>query len=205
MKQIINRRNMSVLVMGLALWLVVGCDTPPRGSSGSRRDPYRTTAAERHDPRPLPAALTEYSDQVAESVARDLARISQDQQTPGRITVILGDIINKTGNVRSDEFELVRSRIRNLLLQSDYVRDQVKFVENRARMSRLAERERVASEGFFADPDDYDPKATYVLNGEMYRIHRGEINQYYFEFQLSHFASNEIVFSDRYDLKQVRQ
>ena len=59
----------------------------------------------------------------------------------------------------------------------------------------------VASENILADPPVYDPRTTYALNGDFYRIGRGETNQYYMEVQLVHFASNEIVFSDRYDAK----
>jgi hypothetical protein len=69
-------------------------------------------------------------------------------------------------------------------------------------MARIAEREGVADGGFFADPADYDPAITFALNGDFKRISRGAINQYYMEFMLVHFATNNIVFDQSYDLKQ---
>ena len=49
-----------------------------------------------------------------------------------------------------------------------------------------------------------DPQTTFVLNGDFYAIHRGNTNQYYMEFPLVSFATNEIVFSQRYDVKQLQ-
>lgn len=185
--------------------LLAGCNRPPIGERSGRLDPYDTTGGETGSLRVLPVALTEFSDQVAQRLAQDLAHIPQIRNAQGRVTVLVGDIENKTGIVSSNDFEFVRSRLRNELLGSRYVTDRIKFVARRARMSRIAERERVADEGYYADPPDYDPSTTFALNGDFYRVRRGDTNQYYMEFQLVHFATNEIVFSDRYDSKQVRR
>jgi len=182
---------------------LAGCHHPPQGRRAGRIDPYQTTHAEAASQKVLPVALTEFSDQVAQRVAQDLAEIPEIRDAKGRVTVLLGDINNKTRIVSSAEFDLVRRRLRNSLLNSPYVKDRIRFVERRIRMSRIAERERVASEGFDTGPADYDPNTTFALNGDFYRITRDRTNQYYMEFQLVHFATNEIVFSDRYDSKQV--
>jgi len=179
-----------------------GCAQPPRGSTGGRIDMGKTTDAERASPRILPGALIEFSDQVAQELAQDLAEVRTIRDAPSRCTIIVGDINNKTQIVSSDEFEMTRSRIRNNLLQSQYVTDRLKFVENRARIDQLRQREMVLPQEGPVGPDAYDPQTTYALNGDFYRVHRGNVNQYYMEFQLVHFASNEIVFSERYEVKQ---
>ncbi len=185
--------------MGLAGTLT-GCVTD-RGNSGGRVDISATTEAELDSAKVLPASLVEFSDQASRRIVQDLVVLPRIRDDAGRVTVILGDINNKTGIVSSTEFELVTARLRNNLINSGVARGTLRFVERRARMQDLAAREGVASEQVLADPPDYDPGTTYALNGDFYRIGRGETNQYYMEVQLVHFASNEIVFSDRYDDK----
>lgn len=188
------------LVLGAAL--AAGCN-PPQGDRGSRVDPGTVTTAERRSPGVLPTDLKEFSDQVSQRVAQDIAMIPEIKNAPGRVTVIVGDINNKTGIVSSNDFEYVRSRLRNNLLQSAYVKDKIRFVENRARMSGLRERELVGPNANNAEPPNYDPATTFALNGDFYRIARGDSNLYYMEFQLVHFKSNEIVFSDRYEERKI--
>jgi Peptidoglycan-synthase activator LpoB len=184
----------------VAVLFAAGC-VSDRGNSGGRIDVSATTEAELDSPKVLPASLTEFSDQAAGRIVQDLINLPRIRDNAGRVTVILGDINNRTGIVSSTEFELVTARLRNKLINSDTARGTLRFVERRARMQDLAAREGVASEQVLADPPDYDPQTTYALNGDFYRIGRGETNQYYMEVQLVHFASNEIVFSDRYDAK----
>ncbi len=186
---------------------VVGCAgvlngcVSDRGNSGGRIDISATTEAELDSAKVLPTSLVEFSDQASRRIVQDLVVLPRIRDDAGRVTVILGDINNKTGIVSSTEFELVTARLRNNLINSGVARGTLRFVERRARMQDLAAREGVASEQVLADPPDYDPGTTYALNGDFYRIGRGETNQYYMEVQLVHFASNEIVFSDRYDAK----
>ncbi len=180
--------------------LAVGCKSY-RGSSGGRVGVTETTEAEWDSAKVLPVSLVEFSDQASRAIVEDLVQLPRIRDDAGRVTVILGDINNKTGIVSSTEFEVVTARLRNNLINSDLARPTLRFVERRARMQDLAAREGVASGQVLADPPDYDPATTYALNGDFYRIGRGETNQYYMEVQLVHFASNEIVFSDRYDAK----
>lgn len=186
-------------VLGSAV--VLGGCVSDRGNSGGRIDISATTEAELDSPKVLPVSLIEFSDQASRRIVRDLVNLPRIRDNAGRVTVILGDINNKTGIVSSTEFELVTARLRNNLINSRTARGTLRFVERRARMQDLAAREGVASGQVLADPPDYDPATTYALNGDFYRIGRGETNQYYMEVQLVHFASNEIVFSDRYDAK----
>jgi len=184
--------------------LIAGChSTPPRGSDSGRIPTSVTTEAERRDERPLLVVYQEFSDQTAQQLAQDMVNLDLISPDGVRSTVILGDIMNKTGGlVSTQEFEMVRSRIRNNLLQSKHARKHVKWVENRARMERIAARERVGNNVQPVGPPTYDPKNTFTLNGDMYRINRGPVNLYYMEFNLVNFATNELVFSKRYQVKQ---
>jgi len=194
---------LSALVLAGAL----GCQTtPPRGNPSGRIDPSITTGAEVKDPRILPVGLMEFSDQVAEQFAQDIGELPEVGAGGVRSTIVLGDINNKTTIVSSDEFEMVRARIRNSLLKSKYVRGKVAWVENRARLASLAAREGVGTVNNPAGPEAYDPRNTFVINMDVFRIERGRsaVNQYYVEAQLVSFQTNEILFSERYEIKQVR-
>ncbi len=189
-----------VAVLGGITLIAVGCKSDP---TGRRIEVTETTTAELTSTKVLPVTLVEFSDQASRRIVEDLMVLPRIRDDAGRVTVILGDINNKTGIVSTNEFEVVTARLRNNLINSDIARGTLRFVEMRARMQDLAAREGVASGQILADPPDYDPQTTYALNGDFYRIGRGETNQYYMEVQLVHFATNEIVFSDRYDAKQT--
>lgn len=183
--------------------VLAGCDNPPRGKASGRVDITTTTAEERDSQKLLPVALIEFSDQVPAKLFQELSVLPQIKDATDRVTIIMGDIDNRTRIVPTSDFQVAAARIRNNLLTSPVGRSNFKFVERRARMTDLAARERVASAGELADPADYDPQTTYTLNGDFFRISRGETNYYYMEFQLVHFATNEIVFANRYEVKQV--
>ncbi len=195
------------MLSAVLLVAAAGCQTMPQGSSSGRIDTSRTTSAERNDARILPVGLMEFSDQVAQQFAQELGDLPEIGAGGIRSTIILGDINNKTQIVASDEFEMARSRIRNSLLSSRYVRGKVAWVENRARLASLAAREGVGTVNNPAGPDAYDPRHTFTVNMDVYRLGRGQanqVNQYYLEAQLVSFQTNEIIFSNRYEIKQVR-
>lgn len=195
-----NQNNKLTRLLMAIFWtplFLIGCQTV------GRIETTATTEAELKSSQVLPVALTEFSDQVPRDLARDLADIPTIRDATKRVTVTMGDLNNKTTLVSSDEFELVRSRIRNSLLQSQYVRDKIRFVEDPERMRYLRHRE--MGDNTALPNTQFDPATTFVLNGDFYRIGRGDTNQYYLEFQLVHFQTNEIVFSNRYDVKQVKK
>ena len=182
--------------------VVLGCRSEP----GGRIDLSQTTYAERKSGLVLPETLIEFSDQVPQRLIRDLEGIPEISGLDQRATILVGDINNKTDAVSTSEFEMVASRLRSNLINSDIARSEMRFVERRARMSRLAEREQVGTSEVPSGPANYDPRSTFTLNGDFYRVGRSgenDMNQYYMEFQLVNFATNEIVFSDRYDVKQL--
>ncbi|MFP4145364.1 MAG: hypothetical protein ACLFV3_09485 [Phycisphaeraceae bacterium] len=192
----------------LILVAAVGCQ-PPKGQSSGRIGVTTTTESETETEQLLPVTLIEFSDQFPQRLLQDLREEPDLQAIDGQATIVLGDINNKTSLVSSTEFEILMRRIRNNLLRSDIARGQFNFVADRSRLRRLAQRERVATDdGRVADAGAYDPQNTYVLLGDFYRIRRGgdeDTNYYYMEVQLVSFATNEIVFSDVYESKQVEQ
>jgi len=202
-----NPLSCAAALVSLAV-LTVGCQSPPPDyNDPPGRVPVTTsTAAERGSNRIQPPSLIEASDEVAQNLVQDLANTTVIREAPDRATIILGDINNKTRIVSSDEFEMVRSRIRNTLLNSDYSREKLRWVENRARLLNIAAREGVGETPGASQPPAYDPETTLALNGDFYRIDRrgdkDDTNLYYMEFQLVHFATNEIVRSYRYEVKQ---
>ncbi len=201
-------RFTALIVTTSCLLLLTACNTPDSEHRG-RVEVSETTKGEQTSNQVFPAALVEFADQVAADLPQKIAQIPE-LRTGDRATVLVGDINNKTYVVSSNDFEMVRSRIRNSVLQSDFVRSNVVFVENRARMGAVAQREGVGinPNTGTTGPGSYDPQTTWALNGDFYRIHRdtdkGDSNQYYMEFQLVNFATNQIVALPKYELKQWR-
>lgn len=187
-----------VAALTLSLALLSGCQ-----ERQYRLDPTETTEWEAQDARILPASLIEFSDQAAENIVRKLSTLPLIAETPGQVTVILGDMNNKTQIVNTNDFEMMAQRLRNNLLNSSIAADKLTFVEARQRVSQLANKERIAGvTGDIADPAAYPADRTYALTGDFYRVARGPMNQYYMQFQLVSFANNQIVWSDRMDVKQ---
>ena len=200
-------RARCAMLLPLALVLAIAlaaCDSPPRGDTAGRMGATDTHEAEAASPEILPAALIEFSDQVPRRLAQDLAELPRLRDAEGRATVIFGDINNRTGIVSSNDFEMMMRRMRSNLINAPAAKEHLRFVEDRGRMKDLAQRERVASDqGRVADPPNYDPATSYTLNGNFFRVARRGVNLYYMDIELSHFDSNEIVFSDRYEIKRA--
>lgn len=201
---------MPVLLVVPSLLLTPACGPERTG----RIDPYETTYPETRSARVLPVALLEFSDQVPERLIADLQQIPTLTQRPrpqGQpITVILGDMKNQTQIVPTSDFEAMAQRIRNQLVNSSIARDRLAFVEARSRVEDIAVKERIVTrpaqgdDPAVFDTGDYQADDTLILLGDFYRISRGDVNQYYMQFQLVDAATNRIVFSDRYDVKQIR-
>jgi PBP1b-binding outer membrane lipoprotein LpoB len=191
--------GVAVLTVGLG-----GCVQPPRGENNGRVEMTDTTPAERSSPEVQLTAQHEFSDDVAQQLAMDLSNVPELNRG-GRVTVVFGDIMNKTGIVPTTEFEGFRTRIRSKLMQSQNVLKNVRFVENRARLESLRSREMGGNGGGAAA---LDPASTFFLNGEMYRGTRGaqeEVNEYLMSYDLMSADTGEIVWHSRqYAVKQMR-
>ena len=200
-----QRTNM-LMPLTLAVALVAGCATDK--SYKGRVGTNQTTTYEIDDPRVQITALTEASDEVAQAFAKDLSLMEEVvaiNAAGNRATVIMGDINNRTQRVGSDDFEMMRARVRNTLLQSSYVKDKVRFVERRGRIGRIGAEELGPQEdGSTYVPPSYDAKTTFTMNGDLYEVARPEARQFYMELQLVSYRSGTIVFSKRYEVKQLR-
>ncbi|MFO0830591.1 MAG: hypothetical protein U0637_01985 [Phycisphaerales bacterium] len=187
-----------------------GCQ-PPRGDSGGRVDVTRTTPAERNDARVNTASLFEFSDQVSQQLAADLSQVPE-LNGEYRSTIVFGDINNKTGIVSSNDFEAFRMRIRGKLMQSRGVLKNVQFVENKARADDLIRRETGGSgdllqEGTRQERAALNADYTYFLNGNMYRVERGNsaTNTYLMNFELTNMKTGAIIWTNEpYEVKQAR-
>lgn len=184
---------------------------PPRGFTGGRVDPTRTTSAEANSAQVLPASLFEFSDKVAQQLASDLKTVPALNQE-FRQTIVFGNLTNKTGVVPTSDFEAFRTRVRGSLMQSQNVLRNVRFVDNKknvdANISRETSRNSdLLGEGKRQERADLDPKTTYMLDGEMYRVDRGQsqVNLYMLSYQLINMADGEVIWQNApYEVKQVR-
>ena len=119
-------------------------------------------------------------------------------ESPGRITVLFGDIQNETGNISTTEFAAVREKIKNNLLQSRTFNQNFRFLVSRAQLDELRRREVNTP----TNPNRFDERSTYTLNGTMYRIGRGNVNDYLITFQLMNFSDGQIVWVRDYQSRQ---
>lgn len=184
-----------------------GCDQsrttnpPPRGDTGGRVDPYRSTGVDAGSARASTVDLLEFSDRVGESLAARIARIPEIAQSPDRVVIEMGAIENNTQTPSSD-FAIMRRRVFSGLVNSDLVRPYADILE----APEITDRQR----GRFAtDPgstDRYDTRATYLLQGFFGELSRGGGIQsnYYYEMTLTNLQSRRIVFVEQFDSKQIR-
>lgn len=201
-----------------SVWGLLGCSAiPPSGSRSGRVDVTDTTPAEANSPQVLPTALVEFSDQVTQQLVADMKQVPE-LNGAYRVTVVFGDIANNTQIVSTTDFEAFRNRIRQKLMQSRTVLANVRFIESRARMEALRAREGVGQGspdllqqspgGAAGGMDAPDPRYTYFLNGDMYRVARGsrdQVNLYMLSFNLTNAQSGELIWTNSpYEIKQVR-
>jgi hypothetical protein len=207
---------MRVMMMVLALGLVagtVGC----QGTNSRRVPTGETTRPELDDVRQLPVSLIEFRESASADILQALPTARGISDTPERVTILMGEINNKTQSMSTNDYEYVASGIRSNLIRSRAAGDKLKFVEERRRVENIAAKERVATApapqpaqgeeirwggGSYYVPD-YDAATTYGLFMDVYEIRRGKTGLYYVEVQLVSFATNEIVYSFQTETKQV--
>lgn len=193
----------AAILFGLTLAVSIGCT--PDGSTGGRIDPYRTTEADYDSSRASMPSMLEFSDQVAAALAYDLADIPEVQNSPTKLVLELGDMENHTRTPYSD-FMLIQRRVQNQLLSSNVVKNQFILVEGPARMD--LEKQRVTSND--SSSARYDAGQTFMLMGDFFESNRvekdrgGDVRRYYFTFKLVNLQTRQIVFSNDYDLAQLR-
>lgn len=189
-------------VLGLAA--LAGCKTP-QGNVGGRMDPYRTTYSDVASNQASMPDLYQFSDQTAAELAQQLAQIPEIEDSPSKVVLELGDILNKT-DTSTQDFELIQRRLRSKLLTTRVLRDRVMFVEGRQRMDREMERIQGTDDADLLQEgtrgggtDRYPSRQTYLLQGDFLESVRGGVRRYFFNFKLTNLASREIVFDQYMD------
>lgn len=198
------------LVAASSIAMLAGC-MPPKGESNGRVETTDTTKAEWKSPQVTPTALTEFSDQVAQQLAYDLSSIPELNGAT-RVNVVFGNIENKTGIVSTSDFEAFRTRIRQQLMQSRNVNNKIKFIANKSQVDSVLERETsrggdLLQDGSRPERADFNRDYTYFLQGEMYRVARGNdsVNLYMMSFNLTSARDGGIIWTNSpYEVKQVR-
>jgi len=187
-----------LVVLGLLGLMVIGGCSAPKGK------PPRATGGQAD-----PETLIEFAGQVSEALPAQVADRFSHLEQPGVIE--MGDIVNRTYTDTND-FRVVRQRIRNAMINSDILRQYFIVVEDIDRMQRELERlSPDEPEGLLDDdalaPEGttrlaYDPEHVYVFNGEMGEITRSGGSYYLFEFTLTHLATRQIMFSNTIESRQ---
>lgn len=206
------RRTWAVALVMVVAGGLSACNAPPRGKGVGRVETTDSTRAETRSAQVQPAALIEFSDQVAQQLAEDLSKLPEFNGGY-RSTVVFGDLSNKTGIVPTTDFQAFRTRVRQKLLQSTVVRNKIRWVESLDKVEDLRRRElgtgrsdvlQEGTAGGRSTPLNAD--YTYFLDGEMYRVDRGNgaVNLYMLSFNLANAQSREIVWTNSpYEIKQV--
>ncbi|MCX5658449.1 MAG: hypothetical protein NTW19_01850 [Planctomycetota bacterium] len=207
-----SRHQAALLLLASAGLLAAGCESVPRGESGGRIDPYRTTASDRASNSASIPAMMEFSDATVAALVQDLSEIDEIRNSPNKVVLELGSLANKT-QTPSTDFEQIQARVRGQLFQSKLIRSHFIIVEGRGRMNTELNRVNGGGSGngdllqegstTAGGTARYDPKITYVLQGDFYESNRGDRRQYYFEFKLTNLASREQVFLKNFDLAQT--
>ena len=200
------------VVLGAALAGSSGCNSnqqaPPPGSSSGRIPVDEITYGEVRSDRISAVSLTEFADISASQLVEDMARLPEFRESEFAMYVVYGDIINKTGNVPTADLESVRASIRSRLMQSDFVRNQVRFIASRDRYESLraqefGRQEDLLQEGRGNGGRRLDPEYVLFLNGELYRIGRGRVNQYMLSFTLMRASDGVLLWESRpYESKE---
>jgi hypothetical protein len=187
----------SALLLVLPIVLAAGCHPPPGHDSG-RLGASSTTVAERQSEQIPLTSIVEASDKVSQDLARDVARIAGEVGKGYRVTVVFGDLENKTqGVVNTTDFETTRERIKSRLVQSGFFRDNVRFVANRAALESLNNREIAGTQ-----PAPLNPEYTLYLSGFLSGSFRGTSNYYYMNFKLIRASDGEEIFNNDYEIKR---
>lgn len=196
----------AALLLGATLLWSLACS---KGDRGGRVGVSEVTEGERKSGQIYGGDLFSASDDVAMALAGDINRLSEEDWGGYRVTLILGDISNKTRAMPTSDFEVVRDRIKNKLSKSRLFRDNVKVVANRQRVESMNRKELGNDDEDLLDEGKPDktkmrtgnPEYTFYLLGNAYAVHRGDTVLYYMAFTLTRAADGEEVFAQDYEVK----
>lgn len=197
-------------VFALATLLMIGCGDKTKGLSSGRVELTETTTAEINSGKILIGDLASASTKIANEFVLDLNRLVEEEWDGYRVTLILGDIANKTSGlarVSTTDFEYVQGRILSQLTKNKSFRENVKVTRKNSRIEQLKKREKMNSgnllenEGGSNAIDRGNDEYVYFLNADMYTINRGSTSLYYLKFTVDNANDGSVVFSDSYEVK----
>jgi len=193
-----------------SLSLLAACNQGPRGDTDGRIDPYNRTRIDAASPEADSVTLLEFSDQVGQDLAAQLAQIPEIRSSPSKVLIELGSIQNRTRTPSSD-FAAIQRRVFLTLVQSDFARNVADIVEDVDRMdadaARVAPAPATDAQGRPTHQTArYPAEQTYFLQGTFSELSRGGGRQstYVFDFTLTSAASRKIVYARQITPKQVR-
>ncbi|MEZ6318259.1 MAG: hypothetical protein R3B49_05810 [Phycisphaerales bacterium] len=191
----------AALGSGLVLAACANPGPPPRGDSGGRIDPYRSTSVDAGSGAANTVDLLQFSDKVGQAIAMRIASVDEIAGSPEKVVIEMGDIENKTYTPTSD-FEIMRRRVFTGLVNSSAVSRLADIVEAPEVMD--AQRGRFANDP--GQTDRYGTRQTYLLQGYFGELTRGGGAQsnYYYEMTLTNLQSRRIIFAEQFDSKQIR-
>lgn len=197
---------------GLGAIVLAGCSSPPLGDRTGRVEPGRTTEPEKSSGQVYISDLDDATDRMASKFISDLnTRLAESDfrvdGQPQKVTIVFGDIINKSGSMPSSDLEAIRANFQSMVMESEILRANCRFVKSRADFERLRSTE-FGSAGANTSPTGsgvrtLDPRFTYFLNQEIYGINRGSTRQFTINFSLMRASDGEEVWKPNY--KQTYQ
>lgn len=183
------------------------CSAPPGRSSG-RVDVSETTRGERRTVDVLPADLSSWTHRAAQDLAREVERLTEEENAGRRLTIIFGSITNKTNNrVGTSEIEQIRDRFVQRVSQNDIFRRNAVIVSpRRERESEYAEEfgksEDLLGRGGSGGPALPNPEGSYRLAATMGVIERGGAVLTSLQFRLVNFHTGQEVWNNWYEMKR---
>ena len=173
---------------------------------------YDSTPADRGSMRASDPDLLRFCDQVAERIVEDLAKLPEIQSATTRKVLALGSIRNVTATPTTD-FESILLRLRGRIQASERTRRDFIVIQDpgltlRDRERFVGETEDLLQEGLCSEINRYSASDTYTLQGELFERKRtggdATVQRFYFALSLVNLQTNAIVFSNDYDLIQLR-
>lgn len=183
-------RRLALPLLLTPLFASAACQEAPRGDSGGRVSVGSTTRGEADSGLMRSSDLVTASDDIAVALAQDVDQMVTQDFSGQRVTVVFGDLLNKTSKMSTTDFEFVRDRIKSKLMDSRVVRNNARFVENRSRRESLRQRElgqtgeqKVGHTSDLPQPS-VNEEFFLFLNGNMYSVDRPDTRLYYMKFEL---------------------
>ncbi|MGH7132053.1 MAG: hypothetical protein ACREJO_08925 [Phycisphaerales bacterium] len=147
---------------------------------------------------PKAVDLRTFADRTAQALAMKISGVPQIAQSSQRVVIYLG-AIEKQGNTPVGDYEYVRRRLQDQLVNSDVILRLAAMYEQPEINDQQLERLRAPGPG---QPPRFDPQIVYVLNGWFGELSQGQ--GYYLQMKLVHLSDGQIVFSQRYDSQEER-